>query len=136
MTALVDTNVLVAAAVVDHPHRDFALAVLEAPRRYAISAHSLLELYNTLTKPRGYGWAPEQAWAVVRQIGTVVDVLFLTAKEQLEAIETFARAGGIGAGIYDYVIGQAAAQREIEPAAADGVAGYACPCSTASTARG
>lgn len=114
MTALVDTNVLVAAAVVDHPHRGPALAVLERPSHYSVSAHSLLELYNTLTKPRGYGWSPDRAWVVVRQMGAVFDVLVLTATEQLEAIDAFAHAGGIGAGLYDYVIGRVAVHRGID----------------------
>lgn len=113
MTALIDTNVFVAAVVADHPHRDPARAVLERARRHAVSAHSLLELYNTLSKPRGYAWNPRRAGAVVRQIGSEFEVLQLSTAGYFDAVAGFARAGGIGARIYDHAIGQVAIENGI-----------------------
>ena len=65
MRVFVDTSVLVAALLAQHPEYERSFAVLDRVQRAEhegfLSAHSLAETYSTLTKiPSPYRLSPEQ----------------------------------------------------------------------------
>ena len=110
MDALLDSNVLVAAAESAHPHHrpSEALFAGSAPRRFAVAGHSLAETYVTLTRPTAYGWPPEEARAAVASFAADVVLVGLTPAQTLDAVISYASSSGIGARLYDRLIGEAA----------------------------
>ncbi len=102
---LLDSSVLIASAVMDHPHHEDASAALDRGSRFTVAAPSLAELYNTLSKPRIYGWPPRAASLAVAEAGRRCSVVALTPNELAEGIVAFAAIGGVGARLYDYLIG-------------------------------
>lgn len=107
MTTLFDSNVLIAATIAEHLDRDASLAALQVEGR-AVAIHSLSEVYNTLTKPKPYGRDPRLVATVVERFATAMTVVGLTHDQHVGAIQRFATLGGIGARLYDYLIGEAA----------------------------
>ena len=108
---LIDTNVLVAAAVRQHPHHTPSLRLLEHGRALSVVSHSVTETYNTLTRRsfgRGYAYAPGLAIAALETVLVGIEQLALTADETLVAIRRFAGVGGVGPRLYDALIGEVA----------------------------
>ena len=110
---LLDSSVLVAAAVESHPFHADAKDALEGDARFTVAAHSLAEFYNTLTKPRGYAWPPRDAALAVAQAERRFEVTALDAREFGAGIAAFAAIDGVGARLYDYLIGYHAVARAI-----------------------
>lgn len=110
MSALIDSNVLIAGVLEDHPGHAAALQFLTGNGGYSTATHALSELYNTLTKPRFYEWSPERAAGAVIEFERQLTVVGLDTTQHVRAIAAFAASGGIGANVYGYLIGAAARQ--------------------------
>jgi predicted nucleic acid-binding protein len=108
LTALVDTNLLVALAVERHRFHPDAQRLVAATTDFLVSGHSLAELYNTLTRPSTYAWHPTQAARFVEMLSARFSIRTLTAEQYIEGVARFAILGGAGPRIYDFMIGQVA----------------------------
>lgn len=116
--ALLDTNVVVAMLIEAHEHHGASLALLTAGdgARYAIAAHSYAEAYSTLTRLGAnapFQLTAEEAWAALESVRAVTALIGLTAPQSFEAIRGYAQGGGIGARLYDRLIGEAAVAHDI-----------------------
>ena len=111
MKTLVDSNVLIASLDESHVHHLPSYEVLEAfaDDQLIVSAHSLSEAFNKLT--RGVSttaFPPFQAATALRDFALRFVVHALTTDQTLAAMAEFARGGGRGPRLYDYLIGQIA----------------------------
>ena len=113
---LVDTNVIVAAVEADHPHHLQSAALFTDNRSLSVAAHSCAEAFDTLTR-RGtnapFGRPADKAWASLAAVLAVTDMVGLTAAQTLDTIRSFAERGGIGARLYDRLIGEVAVRNGI-----------------------
>ncbi|MBI3909648.1 MAG: PIN domain-containing protein [Armatimonadetes bacterium] len=116
MRILLDTSVLVAAIVEAHPAHERALPWLQRIRSSSdaglISAHSLAEVYATLTtlplRPR---LSPETALRLIRDnILSAFEVVPLSDDDYVAVINHLAGLGVTGGAIYDALIMHAAAK--------------------------
>ena len=111
--ALIDSNVIVAALAEAHEHHAPSLALFAGPRpaSFAIAAHSYAEAYSTLTR-RGdhspFRFSAEEAWAALDSLRAMTALVGLTPAQSFEAVRDYARGGGIGARLYDRLIGEVA----------------------------
>ena len=110
--ALLDSNVLIAMLIEAHEHHGPSLdLVSDGATQFAVAAHSYAEAYATLTR-RGdrapFQLSPEEAWAALESVRAVTALVGLTAPRTFEAIRRYAQSGGIGARLYDRLIGEAA----------------------------
>lgn len=111
--ALIDSNVIVAALAEAHEHHLPSSRLLEAsePQALAVAAHSYAEAFTTLTR-RGerapFRWAPDEAWAALESVATITRLVGLSPAQTFDAVRTYAAATGVGARVYDHLIGQAA----------------------------
>jgi predicted nucleic acid-binding protein len=108
LSALLDSNVLVASLLGNHPAYASAVDLIDGGHAVLIAAHALSELYNTLTKPKFYGWEPVRAALSVTEFERRCTVVTLSATEHVRALCDFAACGGVGATVYDYLIGAVA----------------------------
>ena len=111
--ALLDSNVLIAALVVAHPHHAASVALFgpSGPHRFAVASHSFAETFSTLTRRGGrigYAWPPEIAWRSLEPISAFVTLMGLTPAQTLDAIGAYAASGGVGPRLYDRLIGEVA----------------------------
>ena len=111
--ALLDSNVLIAMLVEAHEHHEPSLALLagEGGRQFAVAAHSYAEVYSVLTRggeKAPFRFSPEEAWAALESVRAVTTLVGLTAPQTFDAIRSYAQAGGIGARLYDRLIGEVA----------------------------
>lgn len=102
---LLDTSVLVASAIPEHPHHLESIAVFDTDDAFSVAAHSLNEFYNTVTKARFYDWSPQKALSVIDRFAHVLALRTLTADESLSGLAAFAKLEGKGARVFDYMIG-------------------------------
>ena len=110
--ALLDSNVLIAMLIEAHEHHGPSLdLVRDGATQFAIAAHSYAEAYSTLTR-RGdrapFQLTPQEAWAALESVRAVTALVGLTAPQSFEAVRRYAQSGGIGARLYDRLIGEAA----------------------------
>lgn len=112
-TALLDTNVLVAMLAQEHQHHEASLALIEhaAPNGFLVAAHSYAEAFTTLTR-RGdhapFRREPGDAWVALESLAGVTRLIGLTPAQMFDGVRRYAASGGVGARIYDWLIGQAA----------------------------
>lgn len=116
--ALIDSNVIVAALASDHQHFTSSAALINAAvaGHYAIAAHSYAEAYNHLTRqgPRGSAQlAPGEAWMALQHVAALTVLVGLTPEQTLAAVGRYAARSGIGARLYDHLIGETALTRGI-----------------------
>ncbi|MHB8530084.1 MAG: type II toxin-antitoxin system VapC family toxin [Caulobacteraceae bacterium] len=116
--ALVDSNVVIAIVAEAHQHHLPSLALLTAAVRpdLAVAAHSYAEAYSTLTRrgERGpFAFEPEEAWAALESLRAVTALIGLTAAQTFDGVRRFAEAGGVGARLYDRLIGEVAITHDI-----------------------
>lgn len=116
--ALLDTNVVIAMLVEAHEHHDPSLALLTDgdSAQYAVAAHSYAEAYAVLTRPgptAPFRLTAEEAWAALESVRAVTALVGLTAPQSFEAIRGYAQGGGVGARLYDRLIGEAAIAHDI-----------------------
>ena len=111
VVALLDSNVLVAALVEDHEHYDPSIGLFRTGAPFAVAAHSFAEAYSTLTRRSErsrYQFSSASAWAALERIRAVVTLYGLTPSQTFDATRQFAAQGGIGARLYDKLIGEVA----------------------------
>ena len=120
MDVFFDTTVLVAASEQSHPHyaqaRPALLRVAAGQDKGFIGLHSIAEVYAALTRlpvqPRIH--PGEAARIVTDNILPHFEVISLGKKDYLEALNTMASGGWIGAKIYDALLLRAAARCAVE----------------------
>jgi predicted nucleic acid-binding protein len=119
-TVLFDTSALIAALIESHPHNARVLPwlqrVKEGKDTGVISAHSLAELYATLTnypiKPR---ISPQEAQQLIQQnILDVFEVITLSEQDYMSVINHLSESGIIGGVIYDALILKAALKANVD----------------------
>jgi predicted nucleic acid-binding protein len=106
-----DTSVLVASFLDGHEHYDRSFAVLaHAERKNACcAAHSLAELYSTLTRlPGKLGLSVEQALTALDSVAERLELISLDVSEYRHAIREAASEGVVGGTIYDALLGRCA----------------------------
>ena len=97
----------------DHEHHVASLALLAEERRlqFAVAAHSYAEAYSTLTR-RGehapFRFSADEAWAALESVRAVTTLVGLTAAQTFDGVRQYAKSGGIGARLYDRLIGEVA----------------------------
>ncbi len=116
--ALLDSNVLIAIVAEAHEHHASSLDLLIGDKRaeFAIAAHSYAEAFSTLTRRGEHGpfrFSSEEAWASLESVRAVTALVGLTAAQTFDATRSYAPGGGIGARLYDKLIGEAAVVHEI-----------------------
>ena len=113
----VDTTVLLAAANADHPHyAPSRELVLDLSRRHdGCAAHSLAELYSTLTRmPLPQRRNASQAILFVADVQARLTPIALTSEEYFTAITEYSAMGVLGGAIYDALIAQCALKARAE----------------------
>jgi predicted nucleic acid-binding protein len=118
LLALLDSNVVVATQAATHQYHAASLALLDAhePDRFAIAPHSYAEAYVTLmcSGPHApLGYRPANVWAGLEHLRTATALLGLTPAETIAAVRAYAASGGIGARLYDTLIGHVAVAHRI-----------------------
>jgi predicted nucleic acid-binding protein len=116
--ALLDSNVIIALLAEGHEHHVASLDLLLAEKRaeFAVAAHSYAEAYSTLTRHGDHGpfrYSPQKAWAALESLRAATALVGLTAAQTFDVVRSFAEDGGIGARLYDRLIGEAAVAHEI-----------------------
>jgi predicted nucleic acid-binding protein len=110
---LLDSTVVIACLAEAHEHHAASLPLLTEgnPRRYAVGAHSYAEAYATLTRtgPQApFRFTAAEAWAALQSLRAVTVLVGLTPAQSFDVVRGYAAEGGIGARLYDALIGQAA----------------------------
>lgn len=111
MKVFFDTSVLVAVFYADHEHhaRSFATFARSIKRRSFCAAHTLAELYATLTAmPPRYRVTGDQAMLFIGNVLERLTVVELTANEYTDALRHWSTGGVVGGAIYDALIATSA----------------------------
>ncbi len=116
--ALLDTNVIVAAVTEAHQHHQSSVTLLNQlpPRSFAVAAHSFAEAYSVLTRPAitaPFRMPAAEVWAALESVAAVTQLIGLSHGQTYEAVREFAASGGIGARLYDKLIGAVAVHHGI-----------------------
>ena len=107
MREFLDTSVLVAAFLGDHPHHPASAKIFAnaSKGRSSCAAHSLAELYSTLTSlPLKPMIVPAQAMLFLQETRNRLTVLTLEGTEYYLAIEQLAERGIAGGRVYDALL--------------------------------
>jgi predicted nucleic acid-binding protein len=115
--AFVDTTVLIAAAIADHPHYGPSRQLVLSLRRKNnfCAAHSLAELYSTLTRmPSPQRRNASEAMLFVADIQARLTTISLTPEEYFTAISEYSAMGVSGGAIYDALIARCALKAKAE----------------------
>lgn len=107
MNYFCDTSVLVPALLPEHEHHasSFPLFAAATPKRASCAAHSLADVYATLTRyPGSERLSAEQAGLLIEEIESRFELICLDAHEYRSAVHIMAAQGIIGATIYDGLI--------------------------------
>jgi predicted nucleic acid-binding protein len=111
-TALLDSNILIAAVAEAHEHHAASLDLLLGDVvEFAVAAHSYAEAFSTLTRQGKLGpfrFSPGEAWAALESVRAVTALVGLTPAQIFAATRDYAHGGGIGARLFDKLIGEAA----------------------------
>lgn len=117
MKEFLDTSVLVAAFLEDHPHHEASFRLLESASRSrsSCSLHSLAEFYATMTAlPVKPPIPPEQAILLVDEVHKRLTPFSLTAEEYRATIHQSAQNGLISGRIYDALLLRCAAKSKAQ----------------------
>lgn len=117
MKAFLDTSVLIAVFYGDHVHHEASLALFTGHRKRDIccGAHSLAEVYSTLTRmPGKYRVDRDQAMLFISLIQERLAIIALDAEEYIAAIEKAAAAGVVGGLVYDALLASCAMKIKAE----------------------
>lgn len=117
MKAFFDTSVLVPIFYGEHIHHQPSLHLFVRFNRSNAScgAHSLAEVYSTLTRMPGRDRvSPEQAMLFLGNIRERLSVVALTGNEYADALETFSALGIVGGAIYDALLARCAIKAKAE----------------------
>ena len=111
MRSFFDTSVLIAAFLEDHEHHgpSFAALIAADQKHSCCAAHSLAEVYSTLTRlPGRHRLSAEQALLFLETIRDRFAIISLSAREYFAAIEDAAARGTVGGAVYDALLAQCA----------------------------
>lgn len=111
MKAFFDTSALVPVFYGDHVHHPASLARFIQFDRAAgcCAAHSLAEVYSTLTRmPGKHRISAEQAMLFIGSIRERLSIVALSGDEYADALQAAAALGIVGGGIYDALLAQCA----------------------------
>lgn len=117
MKAFFDTSVLVAVFYGDHIHHQASLKIFVSFDRATacLGAHSLAEVYSTLTRmPGKHRISAEQAILFIQNIRERLSVIALNGDEYADALQMSAAQGIVGGGIYDAMLAQCALKAKAE----------------------
>src|ERR1700724_1062721 len=111
MKSFFDTSVLGATSVEGHEHheRSFALFIGGDRKTRCCAAHSLAELYATLTRlPGKFRLSADQAMLFLDSVEERLEVISLDPREYRLAIREAGTAGIVGGTIYYALLGRCA----------------------------
>jgi len=117
MKAFFDSSVLVAVFYGDHVHHAASLArfVAFGTSDACCGAHSLAEVYSTLTRmPGKHRIRAEQAMLFIGNIRERLTIVALTGEEYAHGLDAYARLGIVGGGIYDAMLAHCALKAKAE----------------------
>jgi len=117
MRCFFDTSVLVPAFVDEHPHHEASLAVfLRADKKHAsCAAHSLAEVYSTLTRlPGKHRASATEAMLFLENMAERLTFISLDGAEYWTAIANSAETGIVGGTIYDALLVHCALEARVE----------------------
>jgi predicted nucleic acid-binding protein len=112
-----DSSVLVPALLADHVHhaRSFAAFAAASRKNASCAAHSLAEVYSTLTRyPGKQRLSSEFAALLVQEIEHRLTLVWLDGDEYLAAIDRIAGMGIVGGAVYDALIAACAAKAKAD----------------------
>lgn len=107
MKAFLDTSVLVPAFYGDHIHHTASLDLLTrfGKEDAGCGAHSLVEVYSTLTRmPGKHRISSEQGMLFIGSIRERLTVVALNEKEYADMLKQFSAIGVVGGTIYDALL--------------------------------
>ncbi len=107
MKAFLDTSVLVPVFYGDHLHHAASLTLFTSLKKSQAScgAHSLAEVYSTLTRmPGKLRVSGEQVMLFIGSIRERLTIVSLDADEYAETLQSFATLGIAGGAIYDALL--------------------------------
>jgi predicted nucleic acid-binding protein len=102
-----DSSVLVPALLPDHEHhaRSFAAFAAASPKAAGCAAHSLAEVYATLTRYSGkQRLSAEYAALLVQEIEHRLTLVWLDGDDYRAAIGNIAKMGIVGGAVYDGLV--------------------------------
>lgn len=111
MRAFFDTSVLVPVFYADHVHHQASLTLFLQfnTATGCCGAHSLAEVYSTLTRmPGQHRISASQAMLFVGSIRERLATIALTSEEYADALQESAALGIVGGGIYDAMLAHCA----------------------------
>jgi predicted nucleic acid-binding protein len=117
MKGFFDTSVLVPVFYGDHVHHQASLALFIQFDRTTgcCGAHSLVEVYSTLTRmPGKHRISSEQAMLFIGSICERLSTVALSGDEYAEALQASAGLGIVGGGIYDAMLVHCAIKAKAE----------------------
>jgi len=117
MKGFFDTSVLVPVFYGDHVHHQASLALFIQFDKSTgcCGAHSLVEVYSTLTRmPGKHRISGEQAILFIGSIRERLSVIQLSGDEYADALQASAARGIVAGGIYDAMLAHCALKAEAE----------------------
>jgi predicted nucleic acid-binding protein len=117
MKGFLDTSVLVAVFYGDHVHHEATLDLFISFEKSTgcCGAHSLAEVYSTLTRmPGRHRISGEQAMLFIGSIQERLSIVALSGDEYAKALERSAANGIVGGGIYDAMLAHCAIKAQAE----------------------
>ncbi len=111
MKAFLDTSVLVPVFYGDHPHHAASLDLFAGLNQESGScgAHSLVEVYSTLTRmPGKHRVSAEQCMLFIGDIRKRLTIVALDDKEYMAMLERFSAIGIVGGAVYDALLASCA----------------------------
>ena len=112
-----DTSVLVPVFVEEHPHHEASLAVFlrSDKKRGSCAAHSLAEVYATLTRlPGKHRASASEAMLFLQNMEERLVLISLDAEEYWRAVMHSAESGIVGGMIYDALLAHCALKARAE----------------------
>jgi predicted nucleic acid-binding protein len=117
MKGFFDTSVLVSVFYGDHVHHEASLDLFTQFDKSSgcIGAHSLAEVYSTLTRmPGKHRISGEQAMLFIGSIRERLSIVSLSGDEYADALEASAALGIAGGGIYDAMLAHCVIKAQAE----------------------
>ena len=117
MKAFFDTSVLVAVFYGDHIHHQASLErfIEFDPSTGCCGAHSLVEVYSTLTRmPGRHRISAEQAMLFIGDIHERLTIVSLHGDEWMQALQTSAKLGIVGGSVYHAMLAHCAIKARAE----------------------
>jgi predicted nucleic acid-binding protein len=115
MKAFLDTSVLVPVFYGDHVHHVACLDLFvhHTKADACCGAHSLVEVYSTLTRmPGKHRIGSDQAMLFIEHIRERLTLVSLTGEEYVAALARAAGLGVLGGSVYDAMLAQCALKAE------------------------